>query len=324
MPTCPTSMQQNPSKPTMVSPQPVLVPLIAPNATHPSLTVVVDDAPAWEPPKAPPIAFIVDDNNQRVMKNAVSLIKKKNDVCNVTRGRPWNAALDASLCLAISKLDSSTLLGKGYWPTIAQNVPGKSSKQCRERWVNHLDPDLARDRVEGDELRVMLEIFSCVGRRWSCLAGHLNAWRMSKGLQGYRSDGSIKNLISRYVAQNNVAYKPLHENTESLDAKMFWDVFKEDADGELSMSMLDDLHLALASPPITAPEDERNIFATDDSSRETTPVASLDPTRQPGLSVKILPAGVSTSRPFTFRAVRAQPFGRLGAARKIFNFEFRK
>ena len=296
------------------------------------------DALAWEQPKPPPVAITVAefDKEEREMQDPVRSHKKKN---STVKQRPtWNAELDAILCLEVRALDSSTLAGKGYWPTIAQNVPGRSSKQCRERWVNHLDPNLARDRVGEEEFSVIMEIFNRVGRRWSCLAGHLNAWRISKGLPGFRSDGSLKNLICRRHREPQC--KSPEKTTNSINAENFLDLFHEDdTDDELSMTILKDFHLALESPPITAPENDKNIFAADDSSEETTPmpspeaspvahcaappVALIDPTRPPGLTVKVSPPGAGTSRPSALRSIRAQPFQRIGAARKVnFNFKF--
>jgi hypothetical protein len=32
--------------------------------------------------------------------------------------------------------------GDRKWAVIAQSLPGRVGKQCRERWTNHLRPDL--------------------------------------------------------------------------------------------------------------------------------------------------------------------------------------
>ena len=31
------------------------------------------------------------------------------------------------------------------WSTIAEYIPGRIGKQCRERWFNHLDPTIKRE-----------------------------------------------------------------------------------------------------------------------------------------------------------------------------------
>ena len=34
--------------------------------------------------------------------------------------------------------------GTRNWSVIAEGVPSRSGKQCRERWHNHLDPDVKK------------------------------------------------------------------------------------------------------------------------------------------------------------------------------------
>ena len=35
--------------------------------------------------------------------------------------------------------------GPRHWSTIASNLPGRIGKQCRERWHNHLNPNIKRE-----------------------------------------------------------------------------------------------------------------------------------------------------------------------------------
>jgi hypothetical protein len=32
--------------------------------------------------------------------------------------------------------------GEGRWSLVAQSLPGRIGKQCRERWINHVDPNI--------------------------------------------------------------------------------------------------------------------------------------------------------------------------------------
>ena len=36
-------------------------------------------------------------------------------------------------------------LGPKKWSIIASHLPGRIGKQCRERWHNHLNPDIRKD-----------------------------------------------------------------------------------------------------------------------------------------------------------------------------------
>ena len=35
--------------------------------------------------------------------------------------------------------------GTRSWTLVAQHLPGRTGKQCRERWHNHLDHDIRKD-----------------------------------------------------------------------------------------------------------------------------------------------------------------------------------
>ena len=37
--------------------------------------------------------------------------------------------------------------GRKNWGQVATRIPGRTSKQCRERWYNHLDPNIVRGYV---------------------------------------------------------------------------------------------------------------------------------------------------------------------------------
>lgn len=36
--------------------------------------------------------------------------------------------------------------GPKNWSFIAKQLPGRIGKQCRERWHNHLNPDISKDK----------------------------------------------------------------------------------------------------------------------------------------------------------------------------------
>ena len=47
---------------------------------------------------------------------------------------------------------------------------GKSSKQCRERWCNVLNPKLDKSKFNDVELSVLMEAYERIGSRWSVIA----------------------------------------------------------------------------------------------------------------------------------------------------------
>lgn len=69
------------------------------------------------------------------------------------------------------------------WAKIAAHLPGRHGKQCRERYVNHLDPNLKKGEWTDDEEAILIALHEHHGNRWAVIARQLPG----------RSDNDIKN-----------------------------------------------------------------------------------------------------------------------------------
>lgn len=94
----------------------------------------------------------------------------------------WNPDEDQRLIVA------TMLFGPRNWKKIAQFVPGRTQVQCRERWVNSLDPSVKRSEwTEQEDLRLEAAIKEH-GYCWSKVAAALpsrtdnQCWRRWKAL----------------------------------------------------------------------------------------------------------------------------------------------
>jgi len=109
---------------------------------------------------------------------------------NLVKG-PWTEEEDRKV------IELVNLYGIKKWKVIATYLPGRIGKQCRERWMNHLDPNIKKGNWQPNEDEVILEQQSKIGNKWAAIA---------KLLPG-RTDNAIKNrfnsTLSRRLKKQN-------------------------------------------------------------------------------------------------------------------------
>ena len=61
--------------------------------------------------------------------------------------------------------------GPENWPQIAENIPGRTRKQCRVKWIQSLDPNIIKGQFSKEEDKLLTEAVERYGtRNWSRIA----------------------------------------------------------------------------------------------------------------------------------------------------------
>ena len=96
----------------------------------------------------------------------------------------WTQEEDTSLIQLVEEN------GAQKWTFIAEKLPGRTGKQCRERWHNHLNPKIKKFSWSTEEdwilylvIYMLIQCHKVMGNKWA---------EMTKILIG-RTDNAIKN-----------------------------------------------------------------------------------------------------------------------------------
>ncbi len=151
-------------------------------------------------------------------KSPIQCLHRWNSIMkpNYIKG-PWNVEEDKKL------IDWIKTNGPTNWSACAEYIPGRTGKQCRERWINALNPLLKKGSWEPEEDYIIFKLFKKLGSKWSTISNYIDG----------RTENSIKNRF--YSTLRRLACES-KKNEKGFDLKFDEDF--DDKEAKLSLKNL--------------------------------------------------------------------------------------
>lgn len=111
------------------------------------------------------------------MSHIGSATQQSNNDFSGNRKVKWSNEEDQSLRVSVQQFGTSN------WSLVASLLPGRTGKQCRERWTNQINPELNKQAWKEQEDISILQLHQTYGNSWSAIAKHLPG----------RSSNAVKN-----------------------------------------------------------------------------------------------------------------------------------
>ncbi|OHS94672.1 Myb-like DNA-binding domain containing protein [Tritrichomonas foetus] len=137
----------------------------------------------------------------------------------------WNKVLNPNLIKGNWTPEEDEILkqwvqekGEKYWTKVAKQLPGRIGKQCRERWMNCLKPDINKKGWTEEEDQQIIQLQSTYGNKWA---------KMAEIMHG-RTDNQIKNRWNSVLKKRISLSVSDQSSNETVNDQSFIETFSDD------------------------------------------------------------------------------------------------
>ena len=179
------------------------------------------------------LSYLVQHTSSRMQWQTISIFISGHTPQQIMNR--WNKVINPSLVKGSwSKQEDQILTnwvkenGEIHWTKAASLLKGRTGKQCRERWMNCLKPEIRKAEWTPEEDELIIRLQKQIGNKWA---------KISEKLPG-RTDNSVKNRW------NSVLKKRLNnENIKQFDLEDIGTNFLIDNDLKQTDDIIDNLYL---------------------------------------------------------------------------------